>query len=91
MFVSVLLLLLLFSLCVCCSGSTPVTVLRLHVGLRVEGTQLQERLHFLRGMMAVDHGMFFIVEGGFMQGFEVHGWVQVFWGWGVGGGGRKGL
>uniref|UniRef100_A0A383VUH8 Uncharacterized protein n=1 Tax=Tetradesmus obliquus TaxID=3088 RepID=A0A383VUH8_TETOB len=42
--------------------STPVTVLRLHAGLRVEGQQLQERLHFLQGMLPVEHGMFFSLE-----------------------------
>jgi hypothetical protein len=49
---------------VCCrAASTPVTVLRLHAGLRVEGRQLQERLHFLQGMLPVEHGMFFSLEG----------------------------
>eukprot|EP00879_Flechtneria_rotunda_P025020 GHRR01026550.1.p1 GENE.GHRR01026550.1~~GHRR01026550.1.p1 ORF type:complete len:412 (+),score=157.41 GHRR01026550.1:202-1437(+) len=43
-------------------SSTPVSVLRLHVGLRLGGHQLQERLHFLRNMMQVEHGIFFTVE-----------------------------
>jgi hypothetical protein len=47
----------------CRAASTPVTVLRLHAGLRVEGQQLQERLHFLQGMLPVEHGMFFSLEG----------------------------
>jgi hypothetical protein len=47
----------------CCAASTPVTVLRLHAGLRVEGRALQERLHFLQGMLPVEHGMFFSLEG----------------------------
>jgi hypothetical protein len=38
-------------------------VLRLHAGLRVDGRQLQERLHFLQGMLPVEHGMFFSLEG----------------------------
>ncbi|KAF8059720.1 folE1 [Scenedesmus sp. PABB004] len=43
-------------------SGTPVTVLRLHAGLRVADGALQERLHFLRGMMAVEHGMFYATE-----------------------------
>jgi hypothetical protein len=53
----------LWSMCCCRAASTPVTVLRLHAGLRVEGTALQERLHFLQGMLPVEHGMFFSLEG----------------------------
>eukprot|EP00775_Hariotina_reticulata_P004166 gene4167-4414_t len=43
--------------------STPVSVLRIHVGFRVDDQQLQERLRFLRTtMMPVQHGQFFTFE-----------------------------
>lgn len=49
----------------CCAGSTPVTVLVCRMGLRLDdkGNKLQERLHFLRDMMGVEHAMFFTFEG----------------------------
>lgn len=44
-------------------NTTPVSLIRLHMGLRVEeGCKLQERLHFLRDMLRVEHGMFFTME-----------------------------
>lgn len=46
------------------AGSTPVTVLVCSMGLRVDNKNtLQERLHFLRDMMGVEHAMFFTFEG----------------------------
>jgi hypothetical protein len=52
-------------LVLCPAGSTPVTVLVVRMGLRVDNksSQLQERLHFLRDMMGVEHAMFFTFEG----------------------------
>jgi hypothetical protein len=49
----------------CCAGSTPVTVLVCRMGLRVDNkdSKLQERLHFLRDMMGVEHALFFTFEG----------------------------
>eukprot|EP00878_Enallax_costatus_P027889 GHUV01030076.1.p1 GENE.GHUV01030076.1~~GHUV01030076.1.p1 ORF type:complete len:349 (+),score=89.01 GHUV01030076.1:185-1231(+) len=42
--------------------NTPVTVIKLHMGLRVDDGKLQERLHFLRQLMSVEHGMFVTLE-----------------------------
>jgi hypothetical protein len=51
-------------LLLCAAVSTPVSVLRIHVGFRVDGQQLQERLRFVRStMMPVQHGQFFTFEG----------------------------
>lgn len=55
-----------------------MTVLRVHAGLRVEGRQLQERLHFLQGMLPVEHGMFFSLEGGLKFCFYGHMLVSKF-------------
>jgi len=49
----------------CPAGSTPVTVLVCRMGLRVDSSKLQERLHFLRGMMGVENAIFFTFEGAF--------------------------
>lgn len=50
---------------VCPAGSTPVTVMVVRMGLRVDNktNQLQERLRFLRDMMGVEHAAFFTFEG----------------------------
>lgn len=46
------------------AADTPVTVIKLHMGLLVDDSKLQGRLHFLQQMMSVDHGMFVTMEGG---------------------------
>lgn len=50
---------------VCPAGSTPVTVMVVRMGLRVDNktNKLQERLRFLRDMMGVEHAAFFTFEG----------------------------
>jgi hypothetical protein len=60
----------------CCAGSTPVTVLVCRMGLRVDNkdSKLQERLHFLRDMMGVEHALFFTFEG---EAESNVSWVQL--------------